>query len=147
MIANQRKCRGVMVEFPSRPLRGLMARSAIPAILTFVRVLSGVTGETIFRRVLIDSSDMAGRTLGIDVRTRQFEPGRIVIEGSGFPGISRMTLFTNGTQLTHVCIVLLMARETVHGRPFKNAAHVTRFACHLHMSTGQFKQGAVMIEA
>jgi hypothetical protein len=58
-----------------------------------------------------------------------------------------MTILTGRTQLTHMHIVLLMARETVHGCAFKNAVHVTLFARHLSMDAGQFEQGAVMVKA
>jgi hypothetical protein len=67
MVANERECRGVVIEFCTCPFRGLMTCSAISAELTFVDILCGVTGEAIFRRIFVYPIHMAGLTLHIHV--------------------------------------------------------------------------------
>ena len=67
MFADERKRRGIMIELASRPCRGLMAGGAVPAKLSLMGILCGMTGKTITRSVLVDARDMTGFTLRVDV--------------------------------------------------------------------------------
>jgi len=57
-----------------------------------------------------------------------------------------MTLSAEHAQLTHVRVVLLVTRETILWCALENSVHMTKFASHLHVSAGQFENGAVMIK-
>ena len=85
-----------------------MAGSAIFAKLTFMGILSGVTGKAIAGRICEDTVDMASLAVHVCVRTDQFESGCIVIELSRFPRCSGVTLLADSTELTHMRIDLLM---------------------------------------
>ena len=146
VISDQREGCGVMVEFSSRPCGGLMACCAIPPELTFVNIFRRVTRETIFWSVLVDAIDVTSLARSIDVRARQHETGRIVIELGGQPCIRHMTRSTSRTQLTHVCIVLLMTGETIHRRAFEYAIHMACLTCRLNVGTGQFESRTIMVE-
>ena len=80
MVAYERKRRSIMIEPAPRPCCSLVARSAILAVLTFVDILCGVAGVAILRSILLYPFDMASLAFDIDVRTRQNEPGRTVVE-------------------------------------------------------------------
>ena len=67
VIANEWKCRGIMIEFFPRPFRGLMTCPAISAILTIMDILRSVTGETIPGSIFVYPIDMTGLASRIHV--------------------------------------------------------------------------------
>lgn len=67
MVANERKCSGIVIEFCSRPFCGLMACTAIFTELAFVDIFCRMAGKTIPGRVFVYPIDMAGFTADIDV--------------------------------------------------------------------------------
>ena len=60
MFANQRECRGIVIEFFARPGRGLVTGCAVPAKLTPVDILCGMTRKAITGSIFVDPVDMAG---------------------------------------------------------------------------------------
>lgn len=131
MIPDQRERREVVIEPRSRPFGRLVTEPAIPAELPFVRIIHRMTGEALARCAFVDSSDMAGLALCTHVRTGQREGGCVVIEASRLPCIGSMAFLTRASQLSLVCIVLLMAGEAIHRRALEESVHMTLFACHL----------------
>lgn len=77
-----------------------MARSAIPAELTFMNILRGMAGEAISRRTLEDSIDMTRLTFRSFVRSGQLEACLVVIELSRLPRIRSVTLSAVFSKLT-----------------------------------------------
>jgi hypothetical protein len=67
MFANQRKCRGIVIEFSACPGCGLVTGGAVPAKLTPVDIFCGVTGKAITGCIFVYSVDMAGFTFRIHV--------------------------------------------------------------------------------
>ncbi len=146
MIANKWKGCFIMVKCSARPGRRLMTCPAIPAILTIVDISRCMTRETIARGIFVNAIDVTGFAINIDMRARQREAGRVVIELRGLPRGCCMALPADRAELTHMRVDLLVARKTILWRAFKNGVHMAQFTCHLHMGAGQFEYGAVVIK-
>jgi hypothetical protein len=67
MLAHQRKGGGIVIKFRGGPLCRLMTCPAIFAKLTFMGILCGVTGVTIFGGVGEHAVDMARLAIHIDM--------------------------------------------------------------------------------
>lgn len=67
MLAEKRKCCFVMIEFSPCPCRRLVTGGAVPAKLTAMHVVSGVTGKAVAGRIFVYPVDMAGVTRHIHV--------------------------------------------------------------------------------
>lgn len=146
MFANKWKCSEVVIELSAQPLCSLMTCSTIFPILSIVNVSCSVTGETIPGRIFVYTVDMTGLACYINMRTCQHETRRVVIELGRKPRGSSMAFLASSAQLAHVCIVLLMTRETIQGRAFKHSIHMALLAGHLYVGTVQFKNGTIVVK-
>ena len=76
-----------MVEISREPGVSGVTLATIGAVLAIMLIVLGMAGITIGGSALEHSIDMAACARGLNVRTGQFERGRIVIECRREPGI------------------------------------------------------------
>ncbi len=105
-----------------------------------------MAGGTICGRPLEEQILMTTRTGNADMPTHQMENGRGVIECHFLPCGGFMARITTLPQQALMWIILLVARETIHGRAFESIVNVTFSAFNVDMTRKKFKDRTVMIE-
>lgn len=99
-----------VVERDRLPTRGGVASRAVCPIFAAMMIVLGVARIAIFRRSREDVVDMALGTCNAGVRARQWEGGKVMVKGRGFPRRSRVTSRAVCPVLAAVAVVLGVAR-------------------------------------
>ncbi len=140
----------VVIEIPDRPGTGVMTVFAAHSKLLFVFVFIFMTRKAILRCVFVTGCFVTILARRCDVTPRQRKTGPRVVELGGLPGPVAMALFTPGTQLILVLVILLVAADAIERSVAVTAkifVTVVTFNFRISMPIAQFESGLVMVEA
>lgn len=116
VLARQREDRIDMVERAGFPHAGVVARGALVAKRSAVRVILGVAGGTV-RRCAFERFVCVTLTAGHSgMLPRQQEVGAVVVKCGGNPAVRGVTTRTVCAEFARVWFTLCMAGCTVRGR-------------------------------
>lgn len=111
--ASQREIAEVMIKVGIFPVGGMMAGSAVRAILTVMFVIPLMARVAVHGRAFVLPVHMAGLTSHLRVLTFQFERGEVVIERCGNPTIGGMALAAIQPEAAFVRLIVMMTRVAV----------------------------------
>lgn len=146
MRANEREARAVVVKGGVLPTTRVVASRTDRAKLPVVGIVSGVTGDALLRRPLVNAVRMAGGTFHSAMRAGKREARAAVVEIHIFPGDRIVTSAAVRSKLTIVFVVRGVAGKTIGRRPLEPAAGVTGGTGGSLMRPNQFESRLAMIE-
>jgi hypothetical protein len=133
VFASQFEGRQVVIKSCGQPAAGRMAGPAIRAELTVVVIIFSMTGITIGRGAFIDIVDVTTGTRHLDVFTRQFESGHVMVKGRRQPATRRMAVPTVCAKQGRVRVALFMTGSTIRGRTLEDTIYMAVDTCNINM--------------
>lgn len=128
------------------PRRCGVTGGTVRSSLARVRILCLMAGVTILGGANKVAVDMTARTRRVDMRSRQWECGQIMVEGGGLPGGGRMTSAAVRPVFTGMPIIIRVTGKAHHRSSLELHIRVTGGASDRGMSTSELEDRVVMVK-
>ena len=134
------------IECRRQPARRVVARSAVCAEGSHVKIRVGMAGNAGGIQSLELTARVALFATDFDMRARQRKAGQVVVEGRAFPIIRSVTATAVCAELAVVFVILLMTGITIGRCTLENIVNVALLAFGFGVFAFEFESRKVVIE-